>query len=798
MFTKTDQCIKTGGQCSPLGWGVRITAVLLVSVFGLFCITGSGGSDGSGTTGTSGGSSGAVTALVVPDRIELTSLEDDSSGASAIARSAGGFSRSVAAARAFDDASSDYSDQETQTWVEDTDALDMVNDILGAMRQSAYREFVNEGAYKALVEPVGKSESGQSGATSTSTTTESLQEMTLNVTRESNDDPMIIKMWMTEEEGPGEMPMLIRAYFEVTEGVSDEYPYGAMEAHFRGDMLDADGDPTEEIMNMAMSIDADANGNVVIEMVEDVEEANMGFEMTSRVRVVANASVTEGDAYTYEKEVNPFEGTIEETGYFAFDEDYFKYTNDGGNTETVLDKDNYNYRVYRYKIFNQADGSSVSRTAGFPIQLAGGNHEGEHAYIGYYGLWAPYGLTIEDGDTVTRMDNSSNAEYTIVKVNGKLRKHTSDTITVADLDGVEMSFWDVDTDYVIAWDSTTETFKKIGERDNSNGNITYYAEGNQVAINTMDDWTGAWCEAMNSFMPLGSLFNDENGQDTTPTNESVLEYHQEQNINPATVNNMTLYYWGYTMDAPIDQADIDGAAAAEGAYWGALGPGSTATTFFFDANELVLKEDDVSGDAYVLSDGLDLSNSMYQWGVNIAPLTTTEFSFNDSWQAHGEDTYYSWETGENEWNQFATLQDESGDYVVFDAPLVFQYTHQTANDKNDDATYNGKKFRLEYDGSDLMVPWKFNPNATGPGDGWEPMFNLKDGTVITDTDGDPYVVKAIEQGMIMQVAADASDADDLVIDTTIEAPTLTYDATKTDLVGDKPSATVQVNKGEVL
>ncbi|MDY6825196.1 MAG: hypothetical protein SWH68_15610 [Thermodesulfobacteriota bacterium] len=785
------------------GMGIRIAAALMVSVFGLFAITGSGGSDGAGTTASSGFSS-AVSALVVPDRVELTKVDDSSSAASAIARSAG-YSRAVGASdvvRAFDDASTDYSDQETQTWVEDTDALDMVNDVLGAMNQSAYTEFVNEGPYKALVEPIGKSDSGQSGATSTSTTTESLQEMIIDVTRDSNDDPMIIKIWLTENEGPGNMPMLVRGYFEVTEGVSDAYPYGVMEAHFRGDMLDENGEPSQNIMEMAMSIGANDDGNVTIEVVEDIEEANSGFEEVTKVRVVANAKVTEGDAYTYMYEKMPSGGgsydESTETGTFAFDEDYFKYTTDGGTTETVLDKDNYQYRVYRYKLFDQSDGSKVTRTSGFPIQLAGGSNEGEHAYIGYYGLWAPYGLTIEDGDTVTRMDSDSDAEYTVVKVNGKLRKHTANTITLSDLDGVEMSYWDVDTDYVIAWDSTSETFKKIGERDNASGNITYYTEGNQSAVDPMEDYDGAWCEAMNSFMPLGSLFNDENGQDTTPTNESVFEYHQEQTINPATVNNMSLYYWGYTMDAPIDQSDIDGAAAGEANYWGSLGR-DEASVFFFDANELVLKEDDISGDAYLLPAGLDLSNSMYQWGVNISPLTETEYAVQNAWQAHGADTYYSWETGEEDWNQFATLQDDAGDYVVFEAPLVFEYTHQTANDINGDATYDGKKFRMEYDGNHLNIPWKFNPNATGPGDGWEPMFNLKNGTVLTDSSGTQYVVKGIERAMIMQPVGDVSQASSLVIDTTIQAPTLTYDATKTAEVGDEPTGvTVQVNKGEVL
>jgi hypothetical protein len=60
------------------------------------------------------------------------------------------------------------------------------------------------------------------------------------------------------------------------------------------------------------------------------------------------------------------------------------------------------------------------------------------------------------------------------------------------------------------------------------------------------------------------------------------------------------------------------------------------------------------------------------------------------------------------------------------------------------------------------------------------------------------VVKGTEIGVMMQLAADPSAADDLTVDETIPAPTLEYDSSKTDLVGAVPDAELKVIKGDLL
>lgn len=745
---------------------VKFLSLLLVVTFGLCCIVACGGD--------SGGSS-SVSALTLPNRVELTQVDDGGSGASL----------SGAISRAYSDTGTDYSSQTVDTWVDDTDALDMVNDILGVCQETGYQNFVNQGAYKALVNKVGESDTSQSGSSSSSTTTESLQEITIDVTRASNTAPMIIKIWVEESDGPGGMPMIIRGYFEVTESVSAQYPYGVMEAHFKGNVLNNDGSEGDQLFTMAMSVSAEG-GNVVVEFVESCYEEAHEYERDNRVRVVADSTVTTGNAYVYEKEVCGLD-TDESTSYFAFNENYFKYTDDGGATETVLDKNDFSYKIYRYKLFD-ADGATVTRTSGFPIQLVGGENSGQHAYIGYWGLWAPYGVEINNGDTVTRM--GSDAEYTVVKVRGKLRVHTKAEILLGDLDGVEMSYWTDTGDSIIAW-TTSQVFQKLGSRSMEDGQITYLETPEDLA--GFNDWEGAWCEALKAYLPLGRLYKNDAGESITPDNTSTVNYHEEETVSPATALDMTLYCWQYVLDAPIDQSVID--AADEGTYWG---DGAIKKTYFFDASELVLKEDNASGEAVIIPAGLDLSASNYQWGLHVSPLTEAPYTVDDWWKAHDADTYYSWETGDNDWNQFATLIDSSGDYVTFQAPLMLSYTHSTANDINDDAAHNDKKFKMDYDGFELHIPWEFNPDAAEDHK-WEPMFNLKDGVVLTGSDATEYVVKGIERAMVMNEASNPSLADDLTVVTTIPAPTLVYDASKTALVGARPTdVEVKVSKGEVL
>jgi hypothetical protein len=749
-------------------------AVLAAAAVLIACGSGGGGSSGGGA---------AVAALDMPSRITLSAADGTSNSTSAIlGRSIQKVARK-ARLKAFDDSGTDYANQTKVSWLEDTDALDMVNDILGVVEQSGYQDFVNAGPYKALVEKVGDSETSQGGTTSTSTAAEELMEIIVNVTRESNTAPMIVKVWVKEEDGPGGSTMLIRGYFEVSQGVSSQYPYGVMQAHFRGNALDANGADVagDPVFTMAMSISAQ-DGNVIVEQVEEGEEkgGQLDFVWERRVRLVADATLTSGNAYVYVNETNDQTGLPEaETLYFAYNGDFFKYQDADSLEVTAMDKGSLRHRIHRYKVFREDTGAKVTRSSGFPIQTAGG----QYGYVGYYGLWTPYGVTVSDGDTVTRADDGQ--AYTLIRKGGKLSKHTRTETTLGALDGIEISVFSQNDskDIIVVWKSSEGAFMKIGERNNLNGQIDYLEEADWSAYVFANEWEGGWCQALSAYLPLGLI--------DSPADATPIYYHAEETVSGSLAEDLTLYYWGYAMTAPITQEEVDGAAAAEMAY--RMNPPQVKKTYTFDATDRVLK--DGSGNAILLGGDLDLSGTFYSNGYCMSQLTTEDtYTAETAYSIGNAAVYYSWNTGPNSWNQYSGLRDANGALVAFEAPLNFTYTHSQANDANNDATYDGKTFNLAYDGSGLNMPWIFDA-ATGE---WAPALNLKDGTVLVDAQDGRYVVKAVEEALLMSETNDPA-ADALVIDTTIAAPTLTYDSTKTDLVGAVPEGTeLKIIKGEPI
>jgi hypothetical protein len=497
------------------------------------------------------------------------------------------------------------------------------------------------------------------------------------------------------------------------------------------------------------------------------------------VKVVANSDMTQGNAYVWEWDAWPGNPDGEESEeLIAFNEDYFKVTEDG--TDSFYSKEHLMHRIYNYKLFYYDDGSKLDMNSGLPIETA----DGEHAYIGYWGLWTPHGVTIEDGDVVTDMDGN---EYTVFLADGKLTKHSKASIPLSELQGMELSKWECGgetecTDVIVKWDGSD--FVKLGERNQNNGMIDYDTPPYDSV--TFDEWDGAWCEALRAYLRLGNLYVDGN----TPDNGSDVYYHSEETVTPQTaaeLDDLTLYTWEFTMD-PINQTAVGNYNADRNDYWS---NGPSEKTFTFDAANLMLEDD--GGDPVTLA-GLTIpDDSDLQWGYHIGPLTTTQYTSENFWQAHESDEdYYTWNTGNNEWNQFATLIDNSDNsYVTFSAPIVFSYLHSTDNDINGEDTYHNMKFRMEYDGFSVHIPWKFDETTNE----WAPQINIKDGVLMGDNE--EYVIKGTEESLIMEPLDEEPDT--TFPENSVGEPDLEYDSTKTAQVGAVPEdAELKVIKGELI
>jgi hypothetical protein len=375
-------------------------------------------------------------------------------------------------------------------------------------------------------------------------------------------------------------------------------------------------------------------------------------------------------------------------------------------------------------------------------------------------------------------------EYTVFRAAGKLTKHTRDSMLLGDLTNVELSKWTDGSDIIVTWNGTN--FITLGYRNQDNGQIVYYTSGDPdyQAVVSFNEWDGAWCESLKAYLCLGTLFVNS----ATPNDSSTVYFHAETTIDPGTAADLTLYTWSFALDFPVIQADIDGAGAAQNTYWSGT---PTEKTYTFTASTLMLTDSD--DDEVTLGSGLDLDGTMYQGGYNLSPLTTDQYTVDTQWQAFDADIYYTWCTGTDEWNQLVAVIDSNGDFVSFDAPISFSYTHSTANDVNGDSSQNNKKFRIEYDGFSVNIPWDFDETA----DEWVPQINIKDGTAM-GPNGDDYVIKGVEEALIMSPVINPSGIT-FSNEENVGEPTLTYDATKTALVGDVPTtAELKVIKGELI
>lgn len=107
-------------------------------------------------------------------------------------------------------------------------------------------------------------------------------------------------------------------------------------------------------------------------------------------------------------------------------------------------------------------------------------------------------------------------------------------------------------------------------------------------------------------------------------------------------------------------------------------------------------------------------------------------------------SYYQYRMGSNSWDKLVLISNTSG-YLTFEDPIVINYTHTTANDRNGDSTFNGKKFLLRYRGLGQIegLPWdQVDRDGDGTPDMWFPRVSLKDGIQMTSGSTN-YRIKAM-------------------------------------------------------
>ncbi|MDF1800579.1 MAG: hypothetical protein P1V81_15485 [Planctomycetota bacterium] len=720
---------------------------------------------------------GAIVGLEGPGQVSVVTAEDES-----VVTPPGG----LAPGASVFSPDSDYVTDSADVWVYDPsmESLETINSILSDTSSTAYGRMVNYGPYVAQVVPADDkgSAGGDDKGQSSGAAGEVFELFTVDSVRGTNNAPQTVSFWVPEgsDDDPGSTA-LIYAQMQISEEATPENPFGA-------------ADLPENIDTPFMFGSLATN---------DVAGSDIGFSFYSeygdidvapapgdsadkiQVNVTMSADQTTGVAKIFrqnrwnEPGGGGDSGIVTESWQVAFNETHFKRQADSGPI-TTLSREDFDTNVWRYNLYHAtgADaGQAVDLNSGFGFELPGG----EHGWIGYYGFWVPDGVTLTDGQTITEEvwdDDVTPESYTVLKAPGKLIRHTKNTMDLAEIGTTSFDFWDW-TDgeqYLVTYHDAL--FWRTAVMNESTGAWDTLPSEVSIDMVALGGWLNMWSNKLG-----GSVTYLEGG--------TYITFYAEEFINPASEvfddlvgDRLPLYGYIDCLEANLSASDVE-----SGDIFMANSEDLGAPHVFrFDQGDMTLyydaEGDDSNPQQVGLATGEVPTSGPNMWGMHSGPLVTDTAGLVNPWDMWDLDEFYTYETGHNEWNQYGAVLDGEGVPIVFDAPLQFLYDHVQANDRNDDATYDGESYYLNYGGpGDLWgIPSEgVDLDGDAQEDRWYPVFSIADGTLMGPT-GTEYVVRGIEMEQTLSEdpggapSLDVSAADSLVLPTAADYTTPTMGA----------------------
>jgi hypothetical protein len=650
--------------------------------------------------------------------------------------------------------------------------LNMVLCIIGSMDPG---DMVNAGPYIALVD-VDKCNNKGGGSNSSATGATNYATAVVNVTRASNSDPMIGKVWMSlTQQGKSTN---VYAYLTATQSPTDAPPYGVFRMDYIGKMNGQTG--------FNGYVNSQPGTISFLETGQQSSETALAMSASSTTSGSGSMSIASGG------------GGSPATFNFAYNSSYFRRS-DGTNDECFdRSKANAAVSVWQYGTYNANDGTRVDQTyPGFPI-LATYNSATYYGFANYWGINFQ-GLdlnSIADASpisslTVTDQRPGNTTAYNLSKVGGKLTKWTQVHTTLGALDGIPFTFnadltnQTSDTTNVIGWNNwiaqwntSSQSFTVTGiQTCGNNGCVPSPLPNNAVAatINATFLNTNPIMGWSDSF---GGNLNIAATGSTHTVNDAVYYYTQTTVIPGSSGEPTALYCLSQCPTAAALAAFPSGSSSASpfgnntAQQWFSASSANTVT-YAFGATGLM-----ESSAPMVLEQASQYpSGSMYgQNGIMTGRLFDAALTLANCPGGTPAGTvcepsnpayYFTWQTGANQWSQSLWLTKASDASVVpFDAPLNVPYTVPSATAFG---TFAGKAILLQFNGFGNLsgIPgYCVDPvtNATvncGPNVRYVPMFSIPDGTTMTlpGTPSVPLIVKALDAEVrLRNLGASASSA----------------------------------------
>lgn len=675
-------------------------------------------------------------------------------------------------------ATSDYYQDPTQKHVAErsADVFGEVNGILCQIAQTRYDAMLNKGNYVALIDQNACNSDNENASSAASSSqnqssgsnSPNYSKWTISSSRPDNNSAQTVNVWVNQKSGPGDMPMQIQAKMVVTQASSTQNPLGLFTVNFQGFPKINGQVSTTPVFQGYLSA-ALNNGAPTLSFYnsEPMNKVAAGtLQKDSNGGGVGSTSGDDGTAYAIAFNSGNFlraplvSGAVDTTNQKCYSRGTFDVT------------------AWRYGLYDATTGSRIKVQSGFPVKVTQ-NGVDYYGWDGFYGLWFPSTVTLSNGDTVYKMDYSSNSStpYTVHQSGGKLFKMTRKTLTLDDIAGIPLDWSSCNattcSQYEIYWDKGKAAFYKTKQMSQPGTQQMSWVDISPAVALGSTDFQGnhelmAFSQAVGGSIRV-SLFDFANNY-LTPTGTTTANITLEQVVYPNTAGVPTSL-------SCYDQCPSGANINTANPFYQNNG---TAHSYTFDMSSLVLSD---NGTKVIQTTSASTSGGM-QYGVRSGPLFDPTNSSNVTalqcpgnasqtcpWLAwENLPVFYQWETGTNPWNQMVLLEDSSGVPQIFSPPLHVQYVfnHATAQVTTGVSTPpDGTKFMLEYQGmgnlmgipGDCVDPETNQKAACAPAMRWIPQFtilnSLPNGSTVTDVNSPQtsYLVKILDEEERMQTSA---------------------------------------------
>lgn len=417
---------------------------------------------------------------------------------------------------------------------------------------------------------------------------------------------------------------------------------------------------------------------------------------------------------------------------FAYDASSF--LRDDGTGAKCFDRTlaNADRSAWSYGLYDTA-GARVTRKSGFPIEYTDAAGVTQNGYIGFWGLWT-MGTAPANGATINQITygtaGATKTAYTLMKVGGKLMKHTLINKTLAAVDKQRFTFFSMSNVpatgtavmsqfgmYELYWDNTKGQFMVASSFDMTLGQFKPLATPAAIAnadMATAASWgLFAWTPQSTWSVSGADMANLATKTSTTPVVEVTEDIVYPDQF--AAIGNLKC-----VADCPQPTA-----AGGTTAFLNDSNQGSGTWTAVPTASVLTYSLDAATGNLKDAAGTAVINNTAnFQWANSInaqgsgmlvtvtdfnavTPATAGQYLVSDLTKK--VTTYYTWITSTNSWDQLSILKDAAGASVKFEAPLGVEYV-VPANNAGTTKPYGdfaGSTMMLDYSGFGELwgVPW---------------------------------------------------------------------------------------------